>query len=453
MDEPFRGQSLVGMPPARRHPPRRPSTRGLSTQASQPLARILSVGDELVLGRVTDTNATFLCRLLTDLGLRVVGVQQVGDGQADLVAAMRSALMDADVLVISGGLGPTDDDRTRHALAETLGVELREHAPSWAAIVRHFAQLYPGREIAPVNRRQALLPRGAKPLANDRGTAPGICAQHGRSLIAVLPGVPHEMRAMAERLPSLVAARFAALPVPTVREVWFAGIGESTAQQRLGDLLSAQDPQVGITVSELGHLTLRVVGRPRLVAQRVQALRACVSEFLLPEPGLAPSLVKRLTARRQTITAAESCTGGHVAAMLTAVAGSSAVFRESIVTYHGDAKQARLGVPAALVGDQVVSEACVRAMAEGAWLRTGATLALATTGIAGPGGGTAANPVGTVWVGVATKAGTWARRVQLQGTRERIQLRAATACLQLAWEVMTKPDSIKHSLVVVNAAG
>lgn len=406
-----------------------------------PTVRILSVGDELILGRVTDTNATFLCRLLTDRGFRVLGAQQVGDGQADLVLAMRHACADADLLVVSGGLGPTDDDRTRHALAEVMGVELREHAPSWAAIVRRYTQVAPGREIPPNNRRQALLPRGAKPLANDRGTAPGVLATvktgTRRTLVTVFPGVPHEMKAMAERVVDGLPQHFPGVTRPTIAEIWFAGIGESAAQQRLGDLLTERDPQVGITVSELGHITLRVVGKPREVAVRVRQLRACLTEFLLPEAGLAASLVARLAKQRATITAAESCTGGHVATLLTAVPGASRVLRESLVAYHPAAKAARLGVAADILAAGVVSAACARAMAVGAVARSGATIAVATTGVAGPAGGTPDTPVGTVWLAVATADGSATRKVLVQGTRERIQARAATAGLQLVWDMLS----------------
>ncbi len=413
-----------------------------------PTARILSVGDELVLGRVTDTNATFLCRLLTDQGFRVLGAQQVGDGLADLVSAMRHACSDVDLLVVSGGLGPTDDDRTRHALAEVMRAPLREHAPSWAAIRRRYAQVAPGKEIPPNNRRQALLPRGAKPLANDRGTAPGVLATvraaERRTLVAVFPGVPHEMKAMAERLTERLPVHFPQLTKQAIGEIWFAGIGESAAQQRLGNLLTELDPQVGITVSEYGHLTIRVVGRSRAVAVRMRQVRVCLKGFLLPAAGLAPSLVAWLVRRKTLITTAESCTGGHVAALLTAIPRASQVLREGVIAYHPSVKAERLGVSSAIIAAGVVSQACARAMAVGALKQgsagTSATIAVATTGIAGPTGGTADQPVGTVWLAVALKRGsvtrTATRKVLIQGTRERIQARAATAALQLVWDML-----------------
>lgn len=404
-----------------------------------PTVRILSIGDELILGRVTDTNATFLCRLATDHGFRVLGAQQLGDGEAAIAAALRHAAEDADLILVSGGLGPTDDDRTRHALAAAMGVPLLDHPPSWAVIVARYRRLAPDREIPANNRRQALLPKGARPLANDRGTAPGMVANFrrptgGKAVVAVFPGVPHEMKAMARRFTSGLCKRFPGLTVPTIGEVWFAGIGESAAQQRLGTLLSEAAPQVGITVSELGYITVRVVGSARAVAARIRAVRACLREFLLPEPGLAPSLVATLQKSKTTISAAESCTGGHVAALLTAVPGASKVLRESLITYHAAVKRARLGISATIIDAGVVSEECARAMAVGVREHCRADIGLATTGYAGPGGGTAEAPVGTVWLAVATTRGCITRKVFIQGARERIQARAASAALQLTWD-------------------
>ena len=412
-----------------------------------PHVRILSIGDELVLGRVTDSNATFLCRLASDHGFRVLGSQQIGDGEQAITTAMLAAAQDADLILVSGGLGPTNDDRTRHALAGAMGVVLQEHAPSWAQIVARYRRVAPDREIPANNRRQALLPKGARPLPNDRGTAPGLVATlrlpAGRKVaIAVFPGVPHEMKAMATRFAAGLPKRFPGLTCPAVAEIWFAGIGESAAQQRLGDLLTESAPQVGITVSELGHLTLRVVGSARVVAARVRALRACLQEFLLPHAGLAPSLVAALAKRKATITAAESCTGGHLAALLTAVPGASQVLNESLITYHASAKQMRLGVPAEVLRAGVVSRDCVRAMACGARDHTGASFAVATTGFAGPTGGTAECPVGTVWLAVVSAAGCATRKVFIQGTRERIQARAASAALQLTWDHLNKKVTI-----------
>ena len=373
--------------------------------------------------------------MLTDLGFKVLGVRQTGDDQAGLVAAIREST-DVDLLLISGGLGPTDDDRTRQALAEAMGVALRPHAPSWRAICSRYAQVAPGREIPANNRRQALLPVGAKPLANDRGTAPGIFACVGMTRIAVLPGVPHEMRAMAERFATQLPRLFRDLRAPAIGELWFSGLGESAAQQRLGGLLTEAEPQVGITVSELGHITLRVVGTKVQVDSRLAEMRPCLDGHLLPAGGLAASLVEKLAHRGATLTAAESCTGGHVAAQLTAIPNASAILRSSQIAYHPAAKIA-LGVSPNIARRQTVSEACARQLAAGVRAQARATYGIATTGFAGPTGGTTTDPLGTVYLAVATARGSVARRVFIQGVRERIQARAAAAALQLCWEVVS----------------
>lgn len=396
------------------------------------IGRILSIGDEIILGRCVDSNAAHIARWMSDHGLQVDLVQQVGDGEAAIAAAMRRACAGAALVVASGGLGPTEDDRTRHALARAMGVELREHAPSWRAIQAYFER--GNRAVPEVNRRQALLPRGAVPLVNDRGTAPGIRARLAGAHIACMPGVPHEMMAMLERLGRDIHRLVPGLRAPHIAELYCSGLGESTAQELIPGLLTEAHPQVGITVSEAGHLTLRVVGERRLVEERRAALAARLRPYLLPDAGLAPSLVAVLARRRLTITTAESCTCGHIAAAIGAVPGASRVLAQATVAYSPAVKRRVLGVGARALAQGVVSEAVARAMAEGARAAAGADLAIAATGIAGPGGGTAATPVGTVWVAVADREGSIGRLHRIGGDRVRVQRRASAYALQLAWE-------------------
>jgi nicotinamide-nucleotide amidase len=401
-------------------------------------ARILAIGDELLFGRTVDTNSAWLARRLTDLGFTVTGVDVRGDDHPRLVAALRAGIADAELVLCTGGLGPTEDDRTRQVLAEALDVPLVEHPAAWRQICGWYRRHRPDAVVPASNRRQALVPRGAHLLANDRGTAPGILARGPRGLIACLPGVPFEMRAMMERLERRLPARFPALAMPTIGEVWFAGIGESAAQERIPGLLPERDPQSGITVSDLGHITLRAVGRPAPVRRLMAAWRRALRPHLLPRPGLAASLVERLTRRRRTIAVAESCTCGYVAAQLGAVPGASAVLREGCIAYDVAVKIARLGVEPALIRRHgVVSEAVAAAMAVGMRRLAGTDLAVATTGIAGPTGGTREVPVGTVCCAVADAHGTWTTTARLGGDRERVQRRAASQAILYAWQVET----------------
>ncbi len=410
-------------------------------------ARILSVGDELILGRTVDSNAAHIARFLGDRGLRVAGVQVVGDGAGDIERALRSAAGDAALVVVSGGLGPTADDRTRHALAAAMAAPLQESARAWAAIRAWYAAQRPGLEIPESNRRQALLPRGAQLLANDRGTAPGILARIAGCPVACLPGVPHEMAAMLARLGRRLGTLVGGLRPPVVAELHLAGIGESTVQNRIGGLLSERRPQVGITVSELGHITLRMIGTALAVARRRRELRRRLADHVLPAPRIAASLVARLARRGQTITTAESCSCGHAMVQLGAIPGASGVLRQALVAYHPAVKRRLLGVPAALLrAPGVVSEAVAARMASGArrWAR--ADIAISTTGVAGPGGGGRGHPVGTVCYAVADRHGVLARTVQLSGSRERIQRRAAGHALLLAYQVVSgQPGTVAGS--------
>ncbi|MCS6970543.1 MAG: nicotinamide-nucleotide amidohydrolase family protein [Planctomycetes bacterium] len=400
-----------------------------------PRARILLIGDELLLGRTADANGAWLARRLSDAGFLVRGLHIVGDEEREIVAALRAARRDAELVVCSGGLGPTADDRTRQALARLLRAPLIEDGASWRRIQRWHARRRPGTEVPASNRQQALLPRGAEALLNDRGTAPGILARGGGAWIACLPGVPHELQAMSERLLRRLRRLLPGWRRPACSELWVAGISESALQDRLGELLAGDEPRVGITVSEQAYITLRLVGAPAAVRARRRALRARLGPWLLPAPSLAASLVQALRAAGATVACAESCTAGHAAASLLAVPGASAVLRESLIAYHEEAKIARLGVARALIREQgVVSEPVVRAMAEGLRRAVGCDLALATTGIAGPTGGTPQLPVGTVWVAAASARGTVARRLLIAGERQRVQRRAAAEALLLAWQ-------------------
>ena len=400
------------------------------------LARILAIGDELLLGRTIDTNSSFIACWLTDRGFHVDRTVVAGDPQKDIEIALRAACDGAALVIITGGLGPTDDDRTRQAVATVMGVELVERSAAWITIRRWYRTNLPSRPIPEINRRQALAPLGAELLSNDRGTAPGLSARVGSCHVACFPGVPHEMMAMLERLDRPLKRWFPRLVRPVIGEVWLAGIGESAAQELIGNLLTEQHPQVGITVSEKGHTTLRVVGTNAEVRDRTRALRRALAPYLLPSAGPAASLVTLLSQDGRTITAAESCTCGQIVGQLGAVAGASAILRESLVAYHEGVKMTRLGVKSTLIKRHgVVSEAVAAAMAIGMRRRACADLAIATTGVAGPGGGTTEVPVGTVCVAVADKHGVVTRTIRVRGTRERIQARAAAQALVMAFEV------------------
>jgi nicotinamide-nucleotide amidase len=398
---------------------------------------ILSTGDELLTGQVVDTNSPWLMDRLWDLGLMVGRKTLVGDDRADLAAAIRETCARADVVVMSGGMGPTEDDLTSEVVAEVLGVPLEVHAPSVRAIEERFRTM--GRLLTPNNLEQARFPRGAEVIPNRFGTAPGFTARVGRATIYCLPGVPVEFRGLCdEAVIPRISSRLG--DVPAARVLKLIGVGESHADQAMrpviedpanGDVrfgFRAHWPEVHVKWSVPGPDAPR---RADAIAARVRELfgdRAW-GEGKEELPGL---VVARLAARGERLAVAESCTGGLVAELVTRVPGASAVFDLGVVAYANAAKERVVGVPGSLLAAHgAVSEPVARALAEGARGLAGATWGIGITGIAGPTGGTAEKPVGTVHLALAGPAGTSAFPRLYRGDRERIRRHAALEALDL----------------------
>lgn len=402
-------------------------------------AAVVTVGTELTSGRRVDTNSAWLSRRLEALGFRVLAHHSCPDDEAAIARTLARAGDDARVVVITGGLGPTSDDLTREGAARLLGVPLEHHAPSWAAIQERFARF--GRVATPSNRRQADLPQGARALENQLGTAPAFAFERGEVSYWALPGVPREMRWLWEQhlLPVLRAR------APGERREWTfrtVGIAESVLGERLGAIEQEPGVEVRYAVEEaLGTIEVTLLlpaadpEGPARLARLADAARAALGEHVCAEGGetLAAGLARALVERRLTVATAESCTGGRVAAFLTAIPGVSDAFLEGVVSYSNQAKTRLLGVPAALIeAHGAVSEEVARAMAAGVRERAGTDLGLGVTGIAGPGGGSAEKPVGLVHLAAARRDGRvlHLRRV-FPGEREQVQVRAAAAGLDL----------------------
>lgn len=430
-------------------------------------AIILSIGDELVLGQTVDTNSAWLSQQLASAGVRVIEHVTVADDLNQIALAIGHAITKCRLLLISGGLGPTADDLTRQALARVMNAPLEENEV-WLNELRRFFEAR-GRAMPPINRIQAMIPRGARMLFNHAGTAAGISATlRPRELhytdasdamraaqdpappdceVFVMPGVPKEMKAMftTDVLPFVRSA--AGGGVILSRTLHTFGLGESAIAERLGGLMRRdRNPSVGTTVSG-GVVSLRVnaefddaTSARAQLDETVNACRAALGSLIYgqDEQTLAEVVAGLLLAdpaARQwapAVATAESCTGGLVAKMLTDVPGSSQYFREGWVTYTNEAKTNNLSVPAEIINQHgAVSEPVVRAMAQGAVNLSGACYALALSGIAGPGGGTPEKPVGTVWIALAHPAGCDARHFLFPGDREMIRDRAAKMALAL----------------------
>jgi nicotinamide-nucleotide amidase len=398
---------------------------------------ILATGDELLTGQVVDTNSAWLMDRLWDLGLMVRRKTLVGDDRQDLADALRETTARADVVVVSGGLGPTEDDLTTEVVAAAMGVPLEVHEPSLETIRELFRKF--GRPMTPNNEKQARFPRGATVIPNRLGTAPGFLVPLGRAEVVCLPGVPVEFRGLCQEV---VVPRIAARlgEVPASRLVKLFGVPESHADDRMRPVMDdpanhgvrfgyrAHWPEIHVKWSVPGP---EADARADRILERVRAIfgEAIWGEGKVEMPEL---VVTRLLARRERVALAESCTGGLLAEILTGVPGASNVFDLGVVAYADSMKTALLGVPTEiLVAHGAVSEPVVRALAEGARRAGRAAWGLGVTGIAGPTGGSPEKPVGTVHLALAGPAGTRTLLRQYRGDRERIRRLAAFEALNL----------------------
>lgn len=402
-------------------------------------AWLISTGTELVLGQTLGTNAAWLADQLTSLGIRPERHITVADDLPATRAVLLEAAEAGDLIVLTGGLGPTDDDLVRQALAEAAGVPLVLHEPSLEHLRAFFAAR--GRQMPERNRVQAMAPQGATVLPNPCGTAPGLLVMLRGTPCYALPGVPFEMRVMFE---SEVAPRVRAVSQGHVilsSRLHTCGLGESDIAERIADLMQRGcNPEVG-TTAELGLVSIRINAAANTRAAAESQLSATVTElrrrlgdviYGCGEETLAEVVGAQLVSARQTVSTAESCTGGMIATLLTDVAGSSRYYRGGVIAYANEVKEELLGVGRELLQTcGAVSAPVARAMAQGAAraLRTG--YALAVTGIAGPAGGTAQKPVGLVFIGLCTPAGTdvYEHRLGHDAPREAIRVRAARLAL------------------------
>ena len=376
------------------------------------IVEVINTGSELLLGNTLNTHLTFLGQELFPLGLRIARQVTVPDGEA-IREALANSLTHAGVILVTGGLGPTTDDLTREITAGLLGLPLVEDAAVWQAIQARFARR--GLDISPRNRRQAQVPKGAAVLANPNGTAPGLYLRHAASAQGVtrhlflLPGPPRELQPMFRELVVPILTELApGGPAFQSRRWLVVGMGESNVEAVVGEeLLAIPGLELGYCARP-GAVEVRCIGSPEALAAAAAIIAAKLPTQVAGEGGasLEELVVHRLAALGKTLATAESCTGGYLAHKITSVPGASAVFLEGFVTYADEAKARALGVPADLIRQHgAVSEPVARAMAEGAMREANAAFGLATTGIAGPGGGTPEKPVGTVFIALAVRDG------------------------------------------------
>jgi nicotinamide-nucleotide amidase len=402
-------------------------------------AEIIAVGSELLTPFRLDTNSLFLTAQLNEVGLRVVNKAVVGDAPDEMRSSFEHALERADVVVSCGGLGPTDDDRTRQTVADLLGRKLHRDEEVLRSIHERFRRF--GRAMPQINERQAMVIEGATVLKNPRGTAPGLWLEAQDHIIVLLPGVPQELRALME---TEVKPRLLKLGIRErlyTRELRITGIFESDVEQRVSPLYEQYpDTETTILAAPTG-----IQLHPRLwsddpkkaeatLDEMVKRMALALGEHLVSTRGesLEEIVAHLLTENRATIAVAESCTGGLLAERLTSLPGSSAYFVGGVVCYSNELKTSLVGVPAELIEAKgAVSSEVALALASGIRRLTGATLGLGVTGIAGPSGATPEKPVGLVHISIADERGPRETAIQLPGDRERIRQFSTQRALNL----------------------
>jgi nicotinamide-nucleotide amidase len=405
-------------------------------------AEIIAVGSEMLTPERVDTNSLYLTGELNNLGVEVVAKCVIGDHLDRLAETIRQALARSEIVILSGGLGPTEDDVTREAVAQALGRKLVFHPEIAEALELRFARA--GRKMAEVNKRQALVIEGADVLSNDRGTAPGQWLEETGSVVMLLPGPPHELQSMFERecLPRL--SRLA--PPQAIRTVVLrvAGMPESDLDQLISPVYKKYTNPVTTILAANGEIQVHLRARcateaeaDALLAEVAAPIEQLLGDRVYSRNGDPLEVVvgHLLRARRATVSVAESCTGGMLGERLTSVPGSSDYFVGGFITYADAMKVELLGVPPEVLEQHgAVSKETAEAMAEGARRRTGSTYALSITGIAGPDGGSELKPVGSVYVAIADDAGTLTVHRRFLGDRQRIR----TFTVQMALDLLRR---------------
>ena len=402
-------------------------------------ASILSIGNELLNGQTVDTNAAYIAGQLRTISLPVVSVHSVPDDVDAIERALTLAASEAEVVVVTGGLGPTDDDLTRHAFARFLGVELLLRPDLLEKVKQFFDRR--GIEMPARNSIQACIPQGAAAIENEVGTAPGIRAKKDGKLLFALPGVPTEMRHMFDTLVLPELRPLVAGQAIVVRRLKCFGAGESKIAELMGDAMQRdRNPLVNCTV-HTGVISLEIVATAtdwaeaeRMAEQEERSLRGLLGKLVygVDDQSLAEVVGEGLTRMGKTLAVAESCTGGLLAKLITDIPGSSGYFTYGWVTYSNEAKSRELDVPAEMIEKYgAVSEQVARAMAQGARRGAGTDYAIAVTGIAGPGGGTEPKPVGLVYISVDSQGGTDTSRHVFSFDRSSVRLRAAQTALNI----------------------
>jgi len=402
------------------------------------LAELITIGDEILIGQIIDTNSAWMAQELNAIGIRVKQISSVSDDREHILKALAEALQRADIILITGGLGPTKDDITKKTLADYFGVGMKLDEEALANVTRIFAKY--NRPLLEVNRQQAMVPANCEVINNLNGTAPGMWFNNNGKIIVSMPGVPHEMMYMVEQqiIPKLKETF--TLPVIIHRTLLTVGEGESFLAERIADIEDSLPSYIKLAyLPKLGQVRLRLSGYTDNEATLQQEIDAYATQLTQrlgniiaadEDIALEKAIMNKLEALGETVSVAESCTGGYLSHLFTQHAGSSATFLGGAVSYSNQLKESILGVEAETITQYgAVSEQTVTQMVQGALQNFKSTYAIAITGIAGPTGGTPEKPVGTVCIGVAGRGETVIKKFVFGNKRRQNIERAAITAL------------------------
>ncbi|MEY4593695.1 MAG: hypothetical protein RIQ47_105 [Bacteroidota bacterium] len=410
-------------------------------------AEILTIGDELLIGQVVDTNSAWIGQQLNRIGVKVHQITSVSDDEQHILKALAEAQHRADVVLITGGLGPTKDDITKKTLCKFFDCGIRFDEPSYQNIVRLFRER--GRDVSATNRSQAEVPDGCTVLVNPKGTAPGMWFEKDNTIFVSMPGVPFEMKGIMEHsVIALLIERFS-LPPILHRTILTQGIGESMLSDRIVDWENALPKHIKLAyLPAAGTVRMRMTasGKPEaILREELMQLEAqllpMINEFVygFDDESLESLVGELLRTKKATIATAESCTGGYLAHRLTAIPGSSDYYLGSLIAYANEIKFRHLEIPTELLEKHgAVSEPVVQLMAERVRSFIGTDYGVATSGIAGPGGATEEKPVGTVWIAVAGPNGVETKLLRLGKGRERVIHETALYALMLLRKILLR---------------
>ncbi|WP_027339196.1 competence/damage-inducible protein A [Halonatronum saccharophilum] len=403
-------------------------------------AEVISIGTELLLGQIVDTNAQWIAQRLAEIGVDLYRKVTVGDNKDRIVSVLKDSLSRANIIITTGGLGPTQDDLTRESVAQAFGVKLVEDKELLKKIENYFTKI--NINMAKTNKKQAFLPQGADPIVNSQGTAPGILFKKGDKIVVSLPGVPIEMKAMMEEsIIPFLKGDLLENEIIESKVIKLIGIGESSLEEQIDDILKGQTNPTVAPLASAGEVKLRLTAKAndreearRLITKKEKELEERIGEYIYGynDDSLDSVVARLLWAKDLKIATAESCTGGLIGDRLTSIPGSSRYYDRGLITYSNKAKIDLLGVKEETLNKYgAVSKETAKEMALGVKERSGVDIGIATTGIAGPGGGSEKKPVGLVYMGIAYGDNVETYKYNFNGSREKVKYLTSQTILNL----------------------